>query len=177
MSSVHHSNRKTPGTGMSSHWYVQRYVRLVKFTDYDTRIAGYAVVLDAEDRILLSWYNGGGRDEPGWMLPGGGVEYAETIEAAIVREVREETGYDVALDWPLVTHSVTWDSRPDSPRPYKSVRIIYSAHVCGGSLGTLEVGGTTDHAAWMLLSDVPLTNARAEIVDIGVAAFQRARER
>ncbi len=142
------------------------------FTEYDLRLAAYAVVVDGEGRILLSWYNGGGRSAPGWTLPGGGVEYEESLEEAVVREVREETGYMVELDAPLATHSFTSATGPRPPRPYKSVRFVYSAHVTGGHLGTLEVGGTTDRAAWIPMEEVPLSDPRAVILDVAVRAWR-----
>lgn len=143
------------------------------FTEYDLRLAAYAAIVDDDDRILLTWFNGRRRGNPSWSLPGGGVEYAETIEAAIVREVREETGYFVDLELPLVTHSFTSMDGPRPPRPYKSVRIIYTARICGGTLGTLEVDGTTDRAAWMPIDQILATEPRAEIIDVAVAALRK----
>jgi 8-oxo-dGTP diphosphatase len=55
-----------------------------------------AVIFDAEGRILLVklTYQ---RQHP-WGLPGGSLDYGETPEDAILREVREETGWRIAID-------------------------------------------------------------------------------
>lgn len=144
------------------------------FTEYDTRLAAYAVIVDGSDRILLAWYNGAGNGEPCWTLPGGGVEYHESVEEAVVREVLEETGHQVTLRDLLAVHSLTDAQGARRQRPFKAVRIVYRAAISGGSLGTLEVGGTTDRAAWIPLEELNGHERRADIVDIAVSAW-RAR--
>ncbi|MDG4797974.1 NUDIX domain-containing protein [Micromonospora sp. WMMD1082] len=52
-----------------------------------------AVVRDAAGRVLLMRRSGEGT----WGVPGGGVEAGESWEQATVREVREETGWEVSL--------------------------------------------------------------------------------
>lgn len=149
------------------------------FSEYQMRLAAYALIVDTTpedgDRILLSWWNGEGVGTPGWSLPGGGVEFDEQPHEGVVREVREETGYDIEVGDPLTVH--TWsnpDGRPDRPLPFKAVRVLYAATITGGKLGTLEVGGSTDRADWVpidRLDDEP--GETTGIVRIAVSAHRR----
>jgi len=143
----------------------------VDFRDYDTRLAAYALIVE-DDAVLLTWFNGSATDPPGWSLPGGGVEFDETVEEAVVREVREETGHEVALHEPLAVHSFTEPTGHGSSRPFKSLRVVFRASVTGGTLGTLEVGGTTDFAAWVPLDGLGREDSRADIVDVAVGAWR-----
>ena len=125
------------------------------FTDYDTRLAAYAVIVDEREQILLALWNEG--PVPKWTLPGGGVELHETVEEAAVRELREETGYDVQLgrllgvdSWVIPTEERLYPT----DRPLKSVRVLFEGRVVGGEL-THEQDGTTDEARWIPLGDVP----------------------
>lgn len=141
------------------------------FSDYDTRLAVYAAIVDDENRLLLAWWNGEGRGTPGWSMPGGGVEYEESLANAVEREVLEETGYVVKVGSPIAAHSFTVPDGGRDGRPYKSVRIVFSAVIIGGRLGTTEVGGSTDFAEWMPLDHVENLDSKADIVDIAYAAI------
>jgi 8-oxo-dGTP diphosphatase len=145
----------------------------VDFTDYDTRLAAYAVIIDEHDRILLTWYNGGEHSPACWSMPGGGVEFDESLQQAVVREVLEETGYTVEVGGPIAVHHFTKPNTGGDGRPYKSVRVIFAAAVTGGSLGTLEVDGSTDFAQWVPLDEAPSLLPRADIIDVAVAELTR----
>lgn len=64
------------------------------------RIGVYALIFESE-RILLALR----RDINWWNLPGGGMEIGETVEEAMCREVREETGLEVEVDYLVGVYS------------------------------------------------------------------------
>jgi 8-oxo-dGTP diphosphatase len=145
---------------------------LPHFTDYDTRLASYAVILrerDGATEVLLALWNDGAGGR--WTLPGGGVELAETVEEGCVREVLEETGYRVGLTGLLgiETDVIPAERRLGEhagPRPMKAVRVLFRARILGGEL-TNEVDGTTDEARWFTLPDVA-SLTRVAMVDVAV---------
>ncbi|MET3637513.1 NUDIX hydrolase [Curtobacterium oceanosedimentum] len=126
----------------------------MKYTDYDTRLAAYGVVTEG-DRVLLARLR---IPEAGtWTLPGGGVEFDETVEQAVVREVLEETGYEATCG-PLlgIRHHIVPKERRmhDTGRPMKAVQVAFRVTVTGGELRN-EADGSTDEAAWVPIAELP----------------------
>ncbi|NDY57148.1 NUDIX hydrolase [Desulfovibrio sulfodismutans] len=61
-------------------------------------------------------------DPPGWALPGGFVDYGETVEAAAIREAKEETGLTVELTGLLGVYS---DPRRDARQ--HTISVVFTA--------------------------------------------------
>jgi 8-oxo-dGTP diphosphatase len=140
------------------------------YTDYDTRLASYVVVVRDGEVLLALWND---EERRRWTLPGGGVELHETTEEGAVREAREETGYDVELTGLLGIETDVFSAQQrsrgaarESGRPLKAVRVFYSARVVGGRL-TDETDGSTEEARWFPLAEV-VDLARVSMVDTGL---------
>ncbi|MGB7217199.1 MAG: NUDIX hydrolase [Vicinamibacterales bacterium] len=102
-----------------------------------------AVIVDG-DRVLLVKR---GREplKGQWSLPGGAVDVGETLEQAIAREVKEETGLDVLVG-PLV-EVVDRIHRDASGRAeYHFVIIDYLCRVAGGRAAA---GSDADDVLWV----------------------------
>lgn len=125
-----------------------------------SRVGAYVVCV--RDRsVLLVRFTGVDR----WALPGGGLDHGEHPRDAAVREVAEETGLEVALGRLLDVGSRVWDDRAHRMH---MISILYSGEITGGTLRH-EVGGSSDHAAWVPLADVAALD-RSRMIDLGLAA-------
>lgn len=145
------------------------------YTEYDTRLGAYAVIVEERDgveQVLLALWNEAAVKK--WTLPGGGVEMHETVQEGAVREVREETGYDIELGPILGTHSHVMSAaerRHRNGKAMKAFRVFFEARIVGGEL-THEADGTTDEARWFPVAEVP-TLLHVPIVEVGLGLAGR----
>ena len=149
----------------------------------DTRVGAYAVIVQDEAVLLSHWNPRHATFRGAWTLPGGGMEIGEQPAETALREVLEETGFTVELDELLGVHSrhMAPDERMDGlGRPLHALRVIYRAHVTGGTL-TAEVGGSSDEARWFPLGALPglplvgLVPVALELAGLGPVAAREDR--
>lgn len=65
-------------------------------------LVAVGVVLNASGCVLIAWRDENLHQGGVWEFPGGKVEAGETVETALVRELREETGIQVHESLPLM---------------------------------------------------------------------------
>src|SRR5438270_8749332 len=88
------------------------------------RIGVYAIIF-ADSRVLLALR----RNINWWNLPGGGMELGETVDEALRREVREETGLEVEVEQLVGVYS----------KPQKQeVVLTFRCQIKGGTLQPTE---------------------------------------
>ena len=96
----------------------------------DPKLAVGTIIRDERGRVVLVRR----AIEPGygkWVFPGGYVDRGEQLQAAAVREAREETGLDVRLDGLVDIYSYTG---------HVPVIVVYAATILGGCLGCDDEG-------------------------------------
>jgi 8-oxo-dGTP diphosphatase len=114
----------------------------------EIRLRVCLAVVDA-DKILLVPHFQTDAGPIQWTVPGGGVEFGESVETTALREFKEETGYDAVIEGFLDTYEVIKPARP-----WHSVTLAYRGKITGGSLRSEQTrwGPRTPH--WFSLSDL-----------------------
>jgi ADP-ribose pyrophosphatase YjhB (NUDIX family) len=97
------------------------------FVFYQNPVPAAAVIVQREAEILLVQR----KFEPqigNWSLPAGFVEWGESAEETAVREVKEETGLDIAVRGLYGVYAARdyWD--------YQVLLVVYRAQILGGDL-------------------------------------------
>ena len=99
-----------------------------------------------------------------WSIPGGHLEWGESVRDAIVREVREETGLEVEVAGLIdVVDSVTRDASGEIARHYVLIDFLVQ-HVSG----TLRAGSDAAEARWVAyaaLDEYALWTETRRIID------------
>ncbi|WP_239089863.1 NUDIX domain-containing protein [Sphaerimonospora thailandensis] len=105
---------------------------------------------DGQGRVLLARRGAGARDEPGsWDSGAGALEFGETFEAAVAREVREEYSADVLELHQIGVRNVV---RRDPPSHW--VAVVFAVRV---DPAAVELGEPhkLDELAWFTLDALP----------------------
>lgn len=112
-----------------------------------------AIVTDDQGRVLLIHKT----DNNLWALPGGGHEIGESIADTVVREVKEETGYDVAVE--RVTGLYTNPGHVmayDDGEVRQQFSIAFLARLLGGAPRTSSESKAVEWIEPARLSELPL---------------------
>ncbi len=132
-----------------------------------------AVVLDGDQVLLVR--RGHEPLKGAWSLPGGGVELGETLEEAVCREVREETGLVVA---PVRRVAVLDRIDRDAAGRvlYHYVLIDYLCRVLGGSLRLASDASAVRWIALERLEEAALPQTTVGVIrDAVLGRSQEAR--
>src|ERR1700680_4466163 len=137
--------------------------------EFPTRpVVGVGAVVVDGDRVLLV-KRGHPPLKGEWSLPGGTVELGETLEAAVAREVLEETGLEVSVGQ-VVEVVDRVDRAPDGRIEYHFVIVDYSCTVRGGSIAR---GSEAGDGRWVPIRELPAYRLTAKASAVIVEARRR----
>lgn len=115
-----------------------------------TRVAAYGIIKNRSKVLLCRLSEQVPHWQGYWTLPGGGLDFGEDPQRAMIREVFEETGITVTTDSIATVDSQLLVSDAED---FHAIRLIYHANYISGEL-TFEKNGTTDQCAWFTTAEI-----------------------
>lgn len=126
---------------------VMRFVKLMSAeTGYATPKVEVRAVVFRDEHLLLVRE----REDGGWTLPGGWADVGDSPSTAVVREVKEESGYDVRATKLLALFDRDLHGHP--PIPYHVYRLFFLCDILGG---TAKAEKETDDVSFFGRDSIP----------------------
>ena len=89
----------------------------------------YALIYKEDKKKILMVNNNGG----GWSLPGGAVEQGETLEQAVIREVKEETNLTIEAGEIVAVNEAIFEEKG-----HHALFITFKAKVIEGEISIID---------------------------------------
>jgi ADP-ribose pyrophosphatase YjhB (NUDIX family) len=116
-------------------------------------VPSVTAVVEDDGKILLIHKT----DNDLWALPGGGHDPGESIRDTVVREVREETGYDVDVTGIVGTYTNPHHVMAyDDGEVRQQFSICFSAHLLGGHAATSSESKAVEWVQPSAIDELPM---------------------
>jgi len=130
-----------------------------------------AMIINDKDEVLLCKRSQRASNERGcWEIPGGAVEFNETLENAIHREIKEELSVDIELleQFPAANHIIPTDKQHWVPT-------TFLAKLKKGNTPKIMEPEKCDEIRWFPLDYLP--TPLSLITQYDVAYYQKKRKK
>ncbi|WP_312894832.1 NUDIX hydrolase [Paenibacillus eucommiae] len=102
-----------------------------------------ALIFDESSKKILMVLNKKG-DSSQWSIPGGTVEAGETLEQAVKRETKEESGYDIEITGLYSVREALF-----SEKGHHALLFTFLANIVGGEMNISDPDGEVVEVKWL----------------------------
>ncbi len=105
----------------------------------------YALIYKEDEHKILMVHNKGGT----WSLPGGAVEKGETLEQAVIRETKEETGLTIEVDGVIAVNEAIFQEKG-----HHALIITFKTKIVDGEIAIQD----KEEISEIIWADIPMAN-------------------